>query len=82
MIRRFGLTNYLKESTAREFHRDEYGILYRNILPNGDSVGIIVTDPVSDFDFDECSIRVPAEIATANDAVAWVRVQSQFLKPA
>jgi len=78
MIRRFGLSRYLQESQAEEIHKDEYGVLYRKKYPDGESVGIIVTDQTSDSDFNKYAILVPAEITTAKDAVAWAVSQSQF----
>ena len=78
MIRRFGLSKYLRESGAEKIHQDDYGTLYRKTLPDGESVGFIVTDQTSDSEFNKYSIMVPAKIATASEAVAWTSKQSQF----
>ena len=78
MIRRFGLSRYLRESQAEVIHKDEYGVLYRKTDPDGKKVGIIVTDHTSDSDFSGYSILIPPEITTANEALAWAASRSQL----
>ncbi len=79
MIRRFGLSKYLRESGSTEIHRDDYGILYRKTLPDGTLIGIVLANETADHGFNSYSLCVPPEITTANEAVAWTLSRSAIV---
>jgi len=85
MMDRFGLAKYIMESGAQEIHRDEYGVLYRKEMPRtvwGDAAPILMVQvanktPEPDGTFKTYFLRVPPEIETAKQAVAWTFAMDQ-----
>lgn len=80
MIERFGAANYVREGGGKEIDRSDYGILYRVEHPPSPILGILepivmvkVTNrtPNPDGSFRSYFLRVPPDIKTAKEAVAW-----------
>ncbi len=74
LMARFGLSDYLLASGAREIASDNYGILYRKELPGDEPLVMVqVTNstPEADGSFRQYFVRVPPNVSTAKDAVAW-----------
>lgn len=74
MIERYGEANFLIDSGAQAIHSDRFGTLLRKNI-NGDEplVMIRVANPTPDLDGSARTyfIRVPPEMTTARQAVAW-----------
>lgn len=74
MIERYGQAKYLVDSGAQEIHRDDFGILYRQEIPNDEAmvmVKVVNSTPEPDGSFKDYFIRVPPMIQRAREAVAW-----------
>ncbi len=87
MIERLGLARYVTESGAQEIDRSDYGILYRKEQPPSATpralqhlimvlepvvmVKVINKTPEPDGSFKSYFLRVPPNITTAKEAVAW-----------
>jgi hypothetical protein len=84
MLERFGMERYLEDSSAERLHEDEFGVLYRiipteeNTLPfSRDSlepfliVKVANSSPEPDDSRKEYFLRVPPYVRTAKEAVAW-----------
>lgn len=74
MIEKYGTSKYLLDSGAELINSDEYGRLYRKEI-DGDEpilmVRVINSTAEADGTFKEYFLRVPPEMKTAHDAVAW-----------
>jgi hypothetical protein len=78
IIERFGQTRYLQESGAVAIHQDEFGMLYRKEIKDDEPlvmVKVINSTPESDGTFKDYFLRVPPNIKTAHEAVAWTFVK-------
>jgi hypothetical protein len=74
MIERYGMQRYIETSGAREIHSDETGVLYRKEFPNDEALVMVkVTNstPEPDGSFKAYFLRVPPNMKTAKEAVAW-----------
>lgn len=74
MIDRFGLGNFIRESGARQLQSDECGILYRIEMVADEPVTVVqVTNrtPEPDGSYKMYHLRVPPDVQTARQAVAW-----------
>ena len=80
MIQRLGTEKYIMETGAQEIDRSEYGVLYRKEQPQSQGlralepiVMVKVTNktPQTDGSFRTYFLRVPPNIRTAKEAVAW-----------
>jgi len=85
MIERFGAERYLVESGAEEVQRDQYGVLYKKEVPRDEPLVMVrVTNSTAEPDgtFKDYYLRVPPNMETAKDAVAWTfSMQSADYKP-
>jgi hypothetical protein len=75
MIERFGLAKYILESGAQEIHRDKFGVLYSKLLAGAREPVVMVQvtnkTPEPDGSFRTYFLRVPPDIRTAKEAIAW-----------
>jgi len=74
MIDLYGQQKYLVDSGAKEIHRDEFGVLYRKELSNDEPlvmVKVINSTPEPNGEFKDYFLRVPYDVQTAHEAVAW-----------
>ncbi|HEY9716086.1 MAG TPA: hypothetical protein V6C69_01350, partial [Trichormus sp.] len=74
MIEGYGMSRYLLDSEAMLIHSDEFGELYRKELPSDEPlvmVCVINKTPEPDGTYKKYFLRVPPEISTAKEAVAW-----------
>ncbi|MCC7529178.1 MAG: hypothetical protein IT342_11675 [Candidatus Melainabacteria bacterium] len=72
LLEEFGLTNYWSACGAKKTQEDSYGALFR-ILPDTHTslVRVINSTPEPDGIFKEYFLKVPANMSTAKEAVAW-----------
>lgn len=74
MLEMYGMENYLRRSKARKIHQDEFGVLYRKHF-FGDEPLVVVevtnSTPEPDGSRRRYILRVPPDIVTAREAVAW-----------
>jgi hypothetical protein len=74
MLEHFGFERYLRESGAKEVHRDQTGILWRVNMPNDEPlvmVEVINATPEPDGSQRTYFLRVPPDTRTAREGVAW-----------
>ncbi len=74
MLEHFGFDRYLKDSGAKELHRDDCGILWRVNMPNDEPlvmVEVINSTPEPDGTSRTYFLRVPPDTRTARGGVAW-----------
>jgi len=74
LIERYGVENYLLDSGAEIRHYDQCGTLYVTELHNDENIAMVrVTNstPEPDGQFRTYFLRVPPNITTAREAVAW-----------
>jgi hypothetical protein len=74
MIEDYGAERYLKESGAEIIHRDSFGVLYRKALEGDEPIVMVKvrnSTPEPDGTFKDYFLRVPPNIVTAHEAVAW-----------
>ncbi len=74
MIDKYGLGNYINKSGSVELHQDEFGILYRKDVENDESivtVCVVNSTPELDGTHKKYWLRVPPNMKTAKEAVAW-----------
>lgn len=74
MITRYGQEKYLLDSNAKKIHSDDYGILYKKEIPDDEPllmVKVVNSTPEPDGTFKDYFLRVPPNIKTAREAVAW-----------
>lgn len=70
----YGNTKFLIDSGAKKVHEDDFGILYRQPLPGDEDlvmVKVVNSTPELDGTYKDYFIRVPPNIVTAHEAVAW-----------
>ncbi len=79
LIERYGLSRFLQDTGAVKVHEDECGVLYRKAFEHGDTLTdeplmvVMVTNstPEADGTRKQFFLRVPPNVATAREAVAW-----------
>ncbi len=79
LVERYGISKFLKDSGAKKIHEDEYGILYRKRFESSDPfldeplvvVRVHNATPEPDGFHKQFFLRVPPNITTAKEAVAW-----------
>lgn len=74
LIERCGADRYLRDGGAMTVHTDRYGTLYRKPAGNGEPqqwVRVVNSTPEPDGTFREYFLRVPPDVRTAHEAVAW-----------
>lgn len=74
LIERFGQARYLQESGAVEVQKDEFGTLYRKEIQGDEAlvmVKVVNSSPEPDGSFRDYFLRVPPDLASAKQAVAW-----------
>jgi hypothetical protein len=74
MIERYGQERFLADAGAVEIHRDDFGTLFRKDLPNDEPivmVKVVNSTAEPDGSFKDYFLRVPPQITTAREAVAW-----------
>lgn len=74
LIERYGQSRYLQESGAEEVQSDDFGTLYRKEIPGDEAlvmVKVVNSSPEPDGSFKDYFLRVPPEMETAQQAVAW-----------
>jgi len=70
----YGNTKFLIDSGATKVHEDDFGVLYRQPLQGDEAlvmVKVINSTPEPDGTYKDYFIRVPPNIETAHEAVAW-----------
>ena len=75
MIERYGQAKYLLDQGAKLIHSDGYGDLYSINLLEDESlvmVKVINSTPESDGSYKDYFVRVPPDMMTAEQAVAWL----------
>lgn len=74
MVRHMGFDRFIRESNAEKVHEDRFGTLYR-IAIEGDEPYMLLqvtnSTPEPDGSFEKYVLRVPPEMRTAHEAVAW-----------
>jgi len=74
LLERFGDARFLEQSGMTPVHEDEFGTLYKREF-SGDEpltiVKVVNASPEPDGSFKQYYLRVPPEIETARQAVAW-----------
>ena len=80
MIERYGQARYILDSGAKPVQSDDYGTLYRKEIP-GDETMVFVkvanSTPEADRSYRDYFLRVPPEMRTAREAVAWSFYQKE-----
>ncbi len=74
MIDRYGADRYLVDSNAQEIARDDFGILFRKVIPDDEDlvmVKVVNSTPEPDGSLKDYFLRVPPTMKTAREAVAW-----------
>jgi len=74
MIERYGLEKYFKDSKADKIHTDDFGTLYKIEQKDDEPimmVKVVNSTPEADGHYKDYLIRVPPEMTTAHQAVAW-----------
>jgi hypothetical protein len=74
MIDCYGPEKYLLDSGAQEIGRDEFGVLFRKEVKDDEPmvmVRVVNTTPEPDGQFKHYHLRVPPDVRTAHEAVAW-----------
>jgi len=74
MIERYGIQRYLMDSCATSVHQDDYGSLYRIEIVSREPivmVRVLNSTPEKDGSFKDYFLRVPPNMQTARQAVAW-----------
>ena len=74
MLEYFGFERYLRESGAKQLHRDETGVLWRVDMPGDEPlvmVEVVNSTPEPDGTYRTYFLRVPPDTRTARAGVAW-----------
>lgn len=74
MIDFYGMERYLLDSNSEEIDKSEWGTLYRRELEEDEpivAVHVINSSKEPDGSYKKYMIRVPPEITTAREAIAW-----------
>ena len=69
MLERYGEQKFIENLGAEPVHQDKYGVLYRVELPDDEPLVMVkVQDASTDREY---FLRVPPDMQTAHEAVAW-----------
>ncbi len=74
MTDKYGVARYLKDSNAKQISTDNSGILWRKEVANDEPIVMVQvknSTPEPDGSFKDYFLRVPPDIKTPKDAVAW-----------
>lgn len=74
MIEKFTIERYIRESNAVAIDQSKFGILYRLGLESGRDlvyIEVVNSTPEPDGSYKHYFLRVPPEMRTAHEAVAW-----------
>lgn len=74
MIEMYGIANYLRDTHAKEIHRDSFGVLYRKDQDGEEPLVMVELEnktPEPDGTYRKYFLRVPPTMRTARQAVAW-----------
>lgn len=74
LIERYGQARYLQDSGTREIQKDDFGTLYKKEIPGDEPlvmVKVVNSSPEPDGSFKDYFLRVPPDVETARQAVAW-----------
>lgn len=74
LLERYGLARYLRDSEAALVDVDDYGKLWHRDLPGGEPlvmVEVVNASPEPDGSYATYLLRVPPDVDTAKEAVAW-----------
>jgi hypothetical protein len=74
MLESFGFERYLRDSGANRVHEDEFGILWRVLIPGDEPltmVEVVNATPEPDGGRRTYFLRVPPRTMTAKEGVAW-----------
>ncbi|MCX8037718.1 MAG: hypothetical protein N3D11_11865 [Candidatus Sumerlaeia bacterium] len=74
LIRAYGEERYIRDSKALKIHEDEWGELYRVLLPDDEPLVMVKVRNATaepDGSYRYYYLRVPPTITTAREAVAW-----------
>jgi len=74
MIEKYGESKFLMDSGAKIFHEDEFGTLYKKDVDDQFTLAMVkVTNSTENPDGTKTTyfLRVPDDVATAKEAVAW-----------
>jgi hypothetical protein len=79
LIRRYGFTRYLRDTTMELIHEDQCGTLYHKRI--GDElvavVHVVNSTPEPDGTYKDYLLRVPPHVKTAREAVTWTFSMSE-----
>ena len=81
MIERYGQPRYLKDSGAELVNSDVFGKLWRKEIPNDEAlmmVELLNSTPEKDGSVKTYFLRVPPDMKTAHEAVAWTFNKKQI----
>ncbi|MDZ4834920.1 MAG: hypothetical protein SGJ27_14170 [Candidatus Melainabacteria bacterium] len=79
LVERYGLERFIIDSGAKKIHEDECGVLYHKVFTSSDSLTdeplvVVMVDnstPEPDGTRQRFFLRVPPNVRTAREAVAW-----------
>lgn len=74
LIERYGQPRYLMDSGAIVVHEDDFGVLYRKRIEGDEPlvmVKVVNSTPEPDGTYKDYFLRVPPDMQTAREAVAW-----------
>lgn len=74
MVDVYGAGEYLRDSGAKLVHRDKFGVLYEKRVDDDESIMVVEVKnktPERDGSFKKYFLRVPPNLRTARQAVAW-----------
>jgi hypothetical protein len=74
LIERYGQERYLRDTGAQIIHQDDFGVLYRKHVEDDEPyvmVKVVNATPEPDGTFKDYFLRVPPDMQTARQAVAW-----------
>jgi hypothetical protein len=83
LIERYGQELYLWETGAQIIHQDDFGVLYHKYVQDGEPlvmVKVVNATPEPDGSFKDYFLRVPPDMQTARQAVAWTfgKTESEY----
>jgi hypothetical protein len=74
MIERYGMARYMLDAKVTPIQEDEWGTLFRRQLPDDEALvllRVVNSTPEPDGTYKEYFLRVPPDMETARQAVAW-----------
>ena len=74
LVERYGEARYLQDSGAEEMQQDDFGTLYKKEIEGDEAlvmVKVVNSSPEPDGTFKDYFLRVPPDVETAQQAVAW-----------